>query len=596
MSAAIKKYRLVIILAIIAAALVIIFFPSLRGFFPAAGRGVVEVASLPGGREYSLDELVPARAGLMIRLRSMAALWERLTSGRFFAELKSSPLWREEKIERRLESVGRGFEARAGFGISRTRIMQVAGEDLALAVVPSGGDSPDALLVLSRLGTRARLMEIFLRLGDSLKAEEERLLQEEVYRGERIVIIPPAPELPTGLAYCLLDGYLAAALSAAPVSLIREVIDLSHGERQSLAGSLDYSAALDRSGFPAETCLEFYLRPGRYPSGLDGLLPPGPWSEGVAWAEVIVQSLNSARALGLRAGYREGVRTRLRIIPPADGSLPPPLAVPVREIPLPAGEMLYGFFSFDPARVAERLSGLAEAMGFRGGADAFPGLAEWEKESGIDLRRDILPCLSGRLGLVVGGLTGGEFLPLPPFALTCALSDRAAAEAAMAKVVAWSVLVRGLRPVREVDNGVDLTFFPGLFFIEPGYAFLDEELVIAGSRAMLKKMLVLRAGDLPPVQSQPDFRQAAAGFDPAAGAAFYLDGGIFPATLRAAAEWYFEFQRLAPENPIIPESLYREKISPLLDLLGNLRGVSGFVVREKSIVKTDCFLYIPGSD
>ncbi len=166
----------------------------------------------------------------------------------------------------------------------------------------------------------------------------------------------------------------------------------------------------------------------------------------------------------------------------------------------------------------------------------------------------------------------------------------------MDKMVAWAVLARGLRPVREEYRGVEMTFFPGLFFLEPGYAFSDEELAIAGSREMLKKVIDLWSGSRPSVESDPVFQRVTAGFDPAAGAAFYLDGGVFPGALKNAAEWYFDYQRLAPEKPILPESLYRERISPLLDLSRYCRGAGAVLIREKNIVKTDCFLYIPKSN
>ncbi|MDP8235432.1 MAG: hypothetical protein P9M08_03535 [Candidatus Erginobacter occultus] len=585
-----KKYWILISVGVLAAAALLILFPWIRGLLPVAGRGVVEVISVPRAlyREFSLDELIPDRTGLMIRVRSAEYIW-----GRLVRELSASPLWREERIEERLEAARKNFEARSGFGIDRSRIMEVAGQDLALAVVPSGGVSPEAVLLLSRLGTRARLMEIFLRLGDTLKEEGRRLFQEEVYRGEKIVTVETGDDFPVPVAYCLLDGYLAAAVSDNPASLLREVIDLSRGEGDALAASRDFTAALDATGFSPSTLLECYLRPEGYPSGLGDYLPPGDFAEAAVWAEVAVQSLETCRAIGFRAGYREGARTRLRVVLKGEDRSPTPDPVPGDRVSLPGGKMLYGFIAADPSPAVESLAGLLAALGFGVGDDTFPGLAGWEQESGLSLRRDILPVLGHRSGLVLGGLTGGEFLPVPPFALVSSVTDRAAAAAVMNSIVSWTVLDRGHRPVRETYNGVELTFFPGLLFHEPGYALSDNELAIAGSREMLKSVVDLWARPGAAVENEPLFARATAEFDPAAALTVYLDGKILLDSFRAAADWYFAYQRLDAGEPVVPESIYREKIAPLLDLLRIVRSASATLGREKNIVKQDCFLYIP---
>jgi hypothetical protein len=258
--------------------------------------------------------------------------------------------------------------------------------------------------------------------------------------------------------------------------------------------------------------------------------------------------------------------------------------------------MFYGFLAADPVALGENLSDLLGSLGVRGEAGTFPGLGGWETEAGLSLRRDILPALGGSWSLVFGGLTGGEFIPLPPFALVNRVADRPAAEAVMDRVVSWAVLARGLRPVREVHNGVEMTSFPGLFLGEPGYAISGDELVIAWSRPMLQRIIDLGGAGRPAVENDPIFQRTTSGFDSDAEVLLYLEGESFLSSIRAAAEWYFAYQRLVPDEPVVPESIYRGKIVPLLDLLRPLRGAAAALVCEKNIVKTDCFLYIPEPD
>jgi hypothetical protein len=593
-----KKYWILISVGVLAAAALLILFPWIRGLIPVAGRGVVEVISLPRDlyRERSPAGLIPARAGLMIRVRSALDVWAGLAARRTFRELTVSPLWREEKIEERLAAARQDFEVRTGFRIDRSRIMDVAGQDIALAVIPSAGDSPDALLVVTRLGVRARLTEIVLRLGDALKGEPDRFLREEKYRGETIAVIPSTEAFPLEAAYAVIDGYLAVAVSGSARALVEEVIDLARGEGEPLDAFPEFAATLDGSGFPPGNFLECYLSPSRFGGGLAKGLPPGPAAEAAAWGEVFMGSLGSCRTIGFRAGYREGVHSRLRIALEGEGFPGSAVRGPGAPGPLPAGGMLYGFFAAEPAAVGESLEVLLTSLGVREEAGVFPGLGEWERESGLSLLRDILPVLGERWSLVFEGLTGGEFIPLPPFALVNRVADRAAAEAVLAGVVSWAVRTRGLRSVREVYNGVEMTSFPGLFFSEPGYAISGDELVIAWSRPMLKRIIDFQVEGSPAVENDPIFQRITSAFAPDAEALLYLEGKSFLSSIRAAAEWYFAYQRLVPEEPIIPERIYRKKIVPLLDLLRPIRGAAAKLVREKNIVKTDCFLYIPEPD
>ncbi len=588
-----KKKWIVISLGILAAAALIFLFPTLRGLIPVAGRGVVEVVSLPRVRELPLDGLVPARAGLLIRVRSAEEIWDKLTAGGAFRSLRESQLWREEEIEDRLAAAGEDFRDRAGFRLDRTRIMSVAGGDIALAVIPAGWGAPESLMIFARLTARARLAEIVFRLGDSLKEEPERLFREEEYRGERIMTVLPTEDFPFEVAYAVIDGNLAAAVNGSPRVLIREAIDLARGEGESLAGSPDFASVLDETGFPPAGFLEIFLGPDRFPEGLGRDLPPGPPAETAAWLEVAFDTLRPATAIGVRAGYRDGLHIRLRVVPEGEFSSPPP---PVSPVSLPAGEMLYGFFAADPVPAGDNLAGLLGAWGVRPEGEHFPGLAGWEKTSGLSLRREILPVFAGSWGLVFGGLTGEEFLPFPPFALVSRLADRPAAAEVMDKITAWAVLERGLRPVREDYREVEITSFPGVFFSDPAYALPGDELVVAGSREMLRTIIDLRAGERPALESDPDFQRVTSRFDPGGRTLIYLEGEGFLGSLRAAADWYFAYQRLVPEEPVIPENCYREKVVPLLDPLGNIRGAGAVFGREKNIVKMDGFVYIPESD
>jgi len=223
---------------------VLIFLPTGREHILRTGQAVVEVVSIHTGGERSLAGMVPENAGIFIRLHGISESWDDLVASDFFKDLKRSKLWEEAMVEERLQKFQEEFSERNGFELNRSRLMEVAGEDIALAVFPADVESPEALVVISQVGLKARLVEIMVRWGDGLRDGDKRILREEEYRGEKINLFSPSGSFAFFGAYTFIENYLVVAISPGPVrSVIEDVIDLSRDGtgRASLKSSSDFN-------------------------------------------------------------------------------------------------------------------------------------------------------------------------------------------------------------------------------------------------------------------------------------------------------------------------------------------------------------------
>ena len=598
-----KRWTVLIGIVVVIIAVVLIFFPTGRKHITKTGRTVVEVLSLQTGKEYPLASMVPFRAGFFIQAHGISDAWEEFTGSDFFRNLTSSNLWEEAKIDEKLENFREEFKDRNGFEINRSRLMELAGKDIALAILPADDISPDAFLIISRIGLKVRLVEILARLGDSLQDEGKRALREEEYREKKIFLFRPTDSFPFFGAYTFIDNYLVVAFAQNPVRpVIEQVIDLVREEKEgdALADSPLFTEAGREVAFPSGTFLEWYFRPSRFRSrgednAVSSFSTSGMFSM-MEWREEIVKRFSAVRTIAARVGYTGGIRSRivLTLENEITGSAHADSGI-FRGYLFP-GALLFAEFGSDLSLLWEKVTTVVDYLAGQGYVAPLIGLRNWERETGLSIKEDILPILEDQCALVMEEITGQEFLPLPPFALIFRIGDRKKADEVMGRVAAWAAVSHNLTPVREEYGGTEMTLLPidSLFFVfvQPGYAIVESDLIIGSSRDLLMKMIDLRNRVERGTETDRYYQEITAVIAPDRGDFIYLNGERLIQSLIHLGDWYMAYQKIAPIEPRLPEEIYREKIIPLLHLCGICKAAGISVTRDKNVVKEDCFIYI----
>ncbi len=601
-----KKWLFIIFVAILVAiTVVIIFLPTGREHIFKTGQAVVEVVSIRTGGERSLAGMVPDKAGIFIRLQGLDEAWDELTGSDFFQRLKDSKLWKDAKVDESLQKFQKEFAARNGFEINRSRLMELAGADIALAILPAGEESHEALMIISRVGLKARLVEILVRWGDGLLTGKKGILSEEKYRGEKVCLISPVGSFPFFGAYTFIENYLVVSLSRSPVrSAIEDAIDLSRDGtgRGALKDLSDFIASRREVSFPSESSLEWYLKPevfNRGPAAGDifsGQLPA------IEWGREIVSDLSGFKTVAGRLGYNRGMRFRLALELEEDNVDSQGDSDGHLQDYIPPASMVFAESSIDPTVVWEKIIGTITDFARQGYGEPLLGLRSWEMEVGVNITDEILPVLGGRMAFCVEGITGEEFLPISPAAVIIKITDREKMERIMGRISLWVVGSYNWRLVREkfrdtvimsagVDTGGELNIL-SMLFPRPAYAILGSELIISSSTELLKNIIETKNERKPGLATVSDFREVAGMIGPPGDNFIYLNGKEVIRSLLNLGEWYLPIQRLSREEPWLPEDLFREKIVPILNLCDIFKSAGISINSEKRLVKGDCFLYI----
>jgi hypothetical protein len=601
-----KKWLFIILVAILVMiTVVVIFLPTGREYIFKTGQAVVEVVSIRTGGERSLAGMIPERAGIFIRIQGIDEAWDELTGSEFIQRLKDSKLWKDAKVDEDIRKFQKEFSARNGFEINRSRLMELVGDDIALAVLPAGEESQEALLIISRVGLKARLVEILVRWGDGLLTGEKGILTEEKYRGEKVCRISPTGSFPFFGAYTFIENYLVVSLSRSPSrSAIEDAIDLSRDGtgRGALKDLSDFIASRREVSFPSESSLEWYLKPevfNRGPAAGDiysGQLPA------IEWGREIVKDLSGVKTVAGRLGYNRGIRFSLALeleedIVDSQGDSDGHL-----QDYIPTASMIFAESSIDPAIVWEKFIGTITDLARQGYGEPLLGLRSWEMEAGVNVTDGILSVLGGRMALCIEGITGDEFLPISPAAVIIKITDREKMERIMGRISVWAAGAYNWRLVREKfgdtvimsageDTGGELNILR-MLFPRPAYAILGSELIISSSTELLKGIIESTTGEKPGLETDPDFREVAGVIGPPGDNFIYLNGKEVIRSLLNLGEWYLPIQRLSREEPWLPEDLFREKIVPILNLCDIFKSAGISINSEKRLVKGDCFLYI----
>lgn len=602
-----KLLFIILIVLVVVIAGVIIFIPTGRERIFRTSQAVVEIATIPAGIEHSPEELVPARAALFLRIYGIKDGWDKFTGGEFFRGLIESQLWKEERIEENLSLFREEFAERNGFEITRSRIMDLVGEDIALAVLPAQIYTPDAVLLLSRVGLKARLIEIMARWGDGLQDEEDRMLQEEEYQGEKIFLFQPTDSSPFFGAYAFIGDYLAISISPLPVgSVIRGVIDRYQGKKTAgrLKNSPDFINAGREVFFPSESFLEWYLQPNLLRQIIDGDFASCRKYPALYWGEEILLNFPGVESISGRIGYTDGIRFRLAMksqekfidsIGDSSGEF-------LEYIPAPA--LTFARSEFGPSLTWKKIANIITDLARQGYSRPLVGLREWEREAGVNVSDDILPILGEEWAIMLNGGEEDEFIPIPTIAIILPISDREEAGRIMGRIATRAARVYNWTLARERHGDCEIIFADGvsggkldlsaaiMLFTNPAYALVENKLIISNSSGLLKNIIDTGNGTKPGIENDPDFQKVAAVVGTSRNNFIYLNTGETIESLINIGKWYLPIQELSDEKPWLPEEVFLKKIVPILELSSIVQSAGITINFKKSVVKGEGFLYI----
>ncbi len=548
-----------------------------------------------------LSAFIPERAALVLIADDLGGFWESFSAGDLWREIAGSALGKKAGFPERIAAFAAAFEAAAGFPLDRDNFRELAGREIAVALLPEANERPASLLLATRVGAKTRALELVSRWQDRIRSAGDRSLKESASKDFPWVEIRPTADFPFSSAYAFSGDCLLFLVSPVQAGKgMEEALALARGKGEgvsiaSLGGFRETWALLPPKGSPR---LAWHLSVDRLAAlwggdSLVGIEAPGV-REWEALMENIRRRLKIVRSVGggvwLERGLKGFVRREIdpdRAKGVYGSALPRPISRRFDSLRFaPAGALMVWAGAEDFSLAWERARrdwGMLKPALLSGGVgeegDKFLRIAR-------EFEQDLLPALSDEAVVVLNRLASSGLIPLPDVAAAFKAKDAAAADSGMEKFVA---ALLGAGPATVSRRGKwEVKTVPAGPFGECAWTVAEGYLVAGTSAGTVEKALKAFLGAEGRLVEEPGFRRLAAAVPPEGGRFLYLDTARLIEEIARIVRWAQAFA--SPEKPE-GELLSAEE---LIESLRPWRRLWGLAVRaraEQNVVIDDFYWY-----
>ncbi len=515
----------------------------------------VGVALVWKGREVKVggaENFIPENALVYISQKGIGKDWEKFKSSHFWKEETSLKEWRE--IEPQLKELQRKIESKVGFALNEGNVKQLFGKEVALALLPgqAGNLKPRGLL-LTRVGMKTKVQEHLAKIEDKLSGQGK--LPSETYKDVEITSLKlssPGIEL----SYAFLNDWLVLGIGRNN-SVLKEVIDIYRDRSRSLANNENFQEI--RSRVPKERAGLFYLNMEEalavYPEKLIGEIPKGRPSL-KEMGRQMKASLEMVKTVGGATWFDKGLKAKLCLLlnrKKADGNLQEMYSWKPRKFEslkyIPQGTLIYAAGSVDDMGTYWKyLRGTLKKQNPQVAEQMLRGVEKLKTKWGISLEDDILSWMGPELAYGLAGVNLEGMFPRPGYFLLLQVRDEKKARETLDKVgsIMEKISVKkGLpSPLKfrgEEYEGEEIKVLP-VPFLKPGYAFVNNFLIISLSTSTIKKLIDTEKGKEGSLREDANFKRVESIFGEKSNGLSYLNIEKTLDTVHGLSAWFLSAQ------------------------------------------------------
>jgi hypothetical protein len=245
-------------------------------------------------------------------------------------------------------------------------------------------------------------------------------------------------------------------------------------------------------------------------------------------------------------------------------------------------------YDFAVAYMKDAAAAADSAAGPQSAAQIDSAIAQFERQTGMNVKTDILGWMGREATLGLNGVVKGGFFPIPELSLAIQANDAANAQAFFTKLEAQVTAAAQNSPQgfpvqfqEEEYKGVKIRFAPTPMGegLAPAYAIHDDYALIALSRGTLKHMLDAKTGAVPGVAKSAQY-QRLGGFYPAeANVVGFLDTARLIGEIGSAVT---TMQAMSGQQPTAES---QDTVNRVLAALQNIGAVGSFGVNDPNGVE-----------
>lgn len=567
---------------------------------PAAARGTVETEAVASD--------LPGDAAVVVSVYDLASFWNRLKGTQLYAQLRSIP-----EVQRKLDpaqnpKLAQGlerFQATAGVPLNEETLFKTLGKKIQIGFYPNAGDPASQRVVLvADMGDKDALSSILNGLRTRGEGEGVKF-KTESYKGVELTVATD----PQGAVRGLYGFHKDKLIASSDQGGIEGAVEALDGGGATMAKDTLYGRALTHVG---EANVTVFVRKSGT-RGLIGAMEKAQQAAGDTAGARTERMLEAMDKYNIQSAFVAGsnwtdegllVRSYSVFDPAAPG------ANPLREMlsTAPSEVEVVGYFPdstlgfyavnfLDAPKIYEFAvsyikdaagAGAAPDAGGEAGASLDQAIAEFERQTGMSIRDDILSWMGKEAALGLNGVVKGGFFPVPELSLAIQATDVARAQAFFTKLEAQLVKTMEssqqgfpLQFQEEDYKGVKVRYAPTPLGegLAPAYAFHDDYVLVALSNGTLKRMLNAKTGGGQSVGSNAQFKALSDFFPGEANVVGYAN------TLQLFNEigsLVSTFQQMSGQQA---SAETQDTVTRTIEALKNIRAVGAYGVNDKAGVE-----------
>ncbi len=455
-------------------------------------------AGVPG---ISLENYVPKSAVAYYSIKDMQGTWGQIRNSEFYKEISLLPLWKEVQAQQAVGNFLRAFKDGFGFELTEQRIMDVVGDELAIAVLMGAPADPEPkILFLTRTGTKTQLAEMVGRLMDKAKSAGNQKIETWSHNGFNVHNVKSADPTAPELNYVFLDNLLVLGVGKTR-SAMQSVVDLYKGKSdEAITSSENFKKfAGMASSVKGSNLGVFYMDFEQIAKAVAAGNVNVPGAVGTN----ITQTLSLLKLIGGVTTLENGLFTKIFILPNKDGMDPATRALwEIKPQPLtslrfvPEGTVLYSVTnSMDVKRLwgiwKENLQKQAPAQS----QTILSAIAQAETNMGMTVEGDLLSWIGDEIAYTFNDVNLESVFPIPKMSLLIKVTDQAKAQAFIDKMIDYANN-QTAQPVTTEAVAIETTTpAPAAGATTPGEAQVATETVAVATTQPAKPPLQLKFED-----------------------------------------------------------------------------------------------------
>lgn len=566
---------------------------------PAAADSVAGAAAAVETKAVAGD--LPAGASLVVSAYDLEGFWTRLKATQLYTQLMAIPEVKaklDPALNPDLAQALRQFQTVTGVPFNEETLFRTLGKKIQLGIyAQSPGDTTAArVVVVADMGNKDALASI---LANVRKAAEGKgsSFRNETYKGVDVTVVSDS----VGVLRALYGFHKEQLVAASDQAGLQSAVDALDGGGPTMSADTLYRRALPHVG---EASVTVFVRKDATRALMSQTRRAAGQSTEAPQADRL---LEVADRYNVQSAFLSGfgwtdrgldARTYSMLDPSAAGAAPlrEMLKTPPSEVAVTGyyPDSTIGFYAInflDAPRIYDfAVAYMKDAAAAQDSASAPEATAridsaivDFERQSGMNIKKDILGWMGREATLGLTGVVKGGFFPVPELSLAIRASDVAGAQAFFGKLETQVTAAAQGSPqgfpiqFQEEDyKGTKIRFAPTPMGegLAPAYAIHDDYALVALSRATLKHMLDVKTGAAPAVSTSSQY-QSLSGFYPAqANVLGFLDTARLIGEISSAVS---TLQQMGGHQPS-PES--QDTLNRVLAALQNVQAVGSFGVND----------------